>query len=215
MQKTISIVGWNISDNSFGVTKPYLEYFSQFGQVEILTPRKDIVKTDLLVLPGGPDMNPANYNQVPSFYTGNQDVMKEYFFRNNLPQYIDANTRIFAVCLGFQQLNSFFGGQITQHYPFPYSKERDDAIESIEFTEAANKVYGAKGVTKVNSLHHQGVFEDQLAKLLIPLAISTKEKNVEAFAHGTRRIAAVQWHPEHTKDNFSKMLIESLLDEEE
>ena len=87
-KRRILIPGWSLGDNAWGVTKPYLHYFSQFGQVEILTPRKDVVNGDLLVLPGGADVNPHRYNQEPSFYTSNTDVFKQYFIDQNLEQYL-------------------------------------------------------------------------------------------------------------------------------
>ena len=62
--KKIGIVGWSTGESSFGVTKPYLQYLSSFGQVEILTPSKYIREDlDLIVLPGGvllPEVNSSN-----------------------------------------------------------------------------------------------------------------------------------------------------------
>ena len=51
--KKIIIPGWSTGDSSWGVTKPYLDFFSNYGQVDIITPRKGIVEADLLVIPGG------------------------------------------------------------------------------------------------------------------------------------------------------------------
>lgn len=102
MKKRIAVVGWSTGENSFGVTKPYLEYFSQFGEVEILTPKKGITEgLDLVVLPGGMDVSSSKYGQVPGFMNSNPDVFKEYFYEQNLSQYIDAGIPIFGICLGF------------------------------------------------------------------------------------------------------------------
>lgn len=107
MKKKIGIVGWNTGENSFGITKPYYDYLSQFGQVHILVPQKGIVEDlDLLVLPGGRDLNPLYYDEVPEVFCDNGDVLKEYFFKQNLPQYIASGTPIYGICLGFRYLGA-------------------------------------------------------------------------------------------------------------
>lgn len=97
----IGIPAWSLGDNSFGVQKTYLEYFAKFGQVEILTPNEDIREDlDLVVLPGGQDVQSTHYNAVPGFMNSLSDPFKDYFFKNNLPKYIENNTPIFGICLG-------------------------------------------------------------------------------------------------------------------
>jgi putative glutamine amidotransferase len=208
--KKIGIVGWSTGDNSFGCTKPYLEYFSSFGQVEILMPRPDMVKgLDLLVLPGGMDTNPANYNQAPSFYAGNNDTFKEYFFRTNLSQYIQNEVPIFGVCLGMQQLNVHFGGTLVQHADFGYSsKSRDELVETLIFTD---KFHFKDTKYKINSLHHQGVMPENLSPELEILATSKEYGNVEIFAHKMLPIVGYQGHPEETWCEVANLLIRNLI----
>ena len=85
--KKIGIVGWKTGENSFGVSVPYIHWLSNFGIVHILSPQKGIVEDlDLLVLPGGADIAPQSFGEVPRLHTSNTDVMKQYFFDNNLDQ---------------------------------------------------------------------------------------------------------------------------------
>jgi putative glutamine amidotransferase len=196
-KKKILLPGWAVGEGSWGVTKPYLHYFSQFGQVEILTPREGIEKGDLLVLPGGMDMNPNSYGQIPGFYTGNTDVYKQYFFDVNLKQYINAGIPVFSVCLGFQNINVFFGGTLSQHCNFPYT-ERNEQKEILKFAfnnDEDRKLVKTTHGYKVNSLHHQGVFDTTLGQDLIPLAYSQEHENIEAFRHEHLPIYGVQYHP--------------------
>jgi gamma-glutamyl-gamma-aminobutyrate hydrolase PuuD len=98
-QKQILIVGWKTGDNSFGVTVPYLEYFSKFGQVHVLTPNtvEYVFRADLLVLPGGRDVNPTRYNQSPGYHTGHPEPILEYFDTKVLPKYIEKQIPIFGI----------------------------------------------------------------------------------------------------------------------
>ena len=222
--KRIGIVGWSMSDNTFGVTKPYLEYFSYFGQVEILTPRKEMVEgLDLLVLPGGKDANPLTYGEVPSFSTSDTDVFKEYFFKQNLPQYIQAKVPVFGICLGMQYLNIFFNGKLTQdllYHPY-YSNPRTELVHKVypitaydEATKEMNYTDKGKAIFKVNSLHHQGIYVHQLGNGLIPTLCSESDELIEAFRHKELPIAGVQFHPEEIFDDYSINEIRRLLDGE-
>lgn len=207
--KKILIPGWSLGDNSWGVTKTYLHYLSQFGQVEIITPKQGIVDGDLLVLPGGADINPSSYNQIPGFKTGNTDVYKQFFFENNLKYYVKSDIPIFGICLGMQQLNVFFGGSLTQDYPFVYSGCRDSLVEELEFNPQS--VVSKPLKYKVNSLHHQGVFESDLAPSLSADAISTVHKNIEILSHKTKNIFGVQYHPEEINCQVANNIIINLL----
>ena len=96
----IGIPGWKLGPNSFGCGVNHLDYISKFGDPKILFPQDDNEDIDLLYLPGGPDVNPTSYGQIPGFYTGDQDVFRQYFFDNNLKKYVDKGTSVFGVCLG-------------------------------------------------------------------------------------------------------------------
>lgn len=208
--KRIGIVGWNTGENSFGVTKPYIEWLSNFGIVEILSPQKGIVKgLDLLILPGGLDLSPQSMNVVPSFYTSNIDVMKQYFYDVNLPKYIAEKTPIFGICLGFQQLGAYFGGKLSQNYPFEYStNSRFELVDNLKFN--TNEFLINTKNYKVNSLHHQGFFNlpDN-----IEIIARSQDQNIEA-AKFADNIYGVQWHPEEIDDLLSISIISKLLENE-
>lgn len=230
-RKKIGIVGWKTGDNSFGVTLPYLKHFNKFGQIEILTPRKDIITDlDLLVLPGGADLNPWSYRRVPDYSTSNPDVMKQYFYENNLSQYIENNTPIFGICLGFQQLGSYFKCELTQDMSHPYSPSdsRWKPVHSVyicngmdeegnPIIEKGNIKIKGKGeqerylTEEVNSLHHQGIYMTDFNSNELKLTRLAKDGYVEAFEHKTLPIVGVQWHPEELEDDYSQQMVERLL----
>ena len=211
--KKIGIVGWKTGENSFGVSVPYIVWLSNFGIVHILSPQKGIVEDlDLLVLPGGADIAPQSFGEVPGFHTSNTDVMKQYFFDNNLAQYLANNTPIFGICLGFQQLCVKFGGKLEQHYPFNYSsKGRHDKVDTLDFEQQMYDIVLKSSIPvkyEVNSLHHQGCFS-----LPNPFNVLAREKvdgNIE-IARFAENVYGVQYHPEEINDGISEVIIRQLL----
>jgi putative glutamine amidotransferase len=221
-KKKILIPGWATGDGSFGVTKAYLHYFSQFGQVEILTPREGIESGDLLVLPGGLDTASINYGEVPGFTNTNTDVFKEYFFKQNLPQYIDNGIKVYGICLGLQEIAVHFGAKLHQDISLYHvrSKERSDLVHKLLPTESLIKLIGLDQFSwntkqkyhyiNINSLHHQAVDERTLPSCLEVLGRS-EDGYVELLRHKTLPIYAGQWHPEEIYDDITENIIKMLL----
>ena len=96
--KKIGIPVSKTGENSVGLTLSYIEFAEQYGEVVLLMPnhtiRRDI---DLLILPGGPDIDPRSYGAMPSWFTGKPDLYKEYFDARYLPAYIQQGTSIFGI----------------------------------------------------------------------------------------------------------------------
>lgn len=227
--KKIAIVGWSTGPQSFGIGKFYADLIAEEGGTPIIImPNMDedyhkklAEEVDLLILPGGADLSPSLYGEAPNLFTGNNDVFKEHFFKENLKHYVHAKTPIFGICLGFQMINVLFGGKLVQHLKY------SDIHASDKRGGEAHKVRTITGeIVPVNSHHHQAVTLDTISKELIPLAFShlydktltaIEQKNnpelllVEAFKHKTLPIAGVQWHPEEWFDTYSRGMIRRLL----
>lgn len=228
MTKTIGIVGWKTGDNSFGITTGYAEYFSQFGDIRILGPvaPEDIdTHLDLLVLPGGPDISPTVYAQIPSFTLSRPCPYKEYFDQYILPEYIKLDTPIFGICRGHQALGIYFGMFLSQDLAHPMNdSDRSKLIHGINFTQAGNSILGITNTSfkhnekrpkfEVNSLHHQG-FETkhQSPSVLSQIVVygTSPDNIIETFGHTEKPIISVQWHPEDIYDKFSFAAIKKLL----
>lgn len=223
MRFRIGIVGWNTSENTFGVTKAYAAFLAQFGDVLTLHPQQDMVEgLDLLVLPGGQDISSHLYGEVPNYYNSNADLMKEFFMRNNLPQYIEAGVPIFGICLGMQQLYVHFGGKMLQDiddHPRSASSDRGELVHGLHFMENYQDLRPnhKKGTVYVNSLHHQACDPDSLPDCLDIVAFSSPLKKehdaqyVEVICHREYPIWGVQYHPEEINDILSAKIINTLL----
>jgi putative glutamine amidotransferase len=202
----IGLVSSPTATNKFGLNAAYVEYFRTFGNIVILDPTSDqVMDLDLLVLPGGADVNPLRYNAKPSAFTQSPNISYEYFDEVMLPKYIDNNTPIVGICRGFQSLGVLFGCTLTQDFPFVYSaKDRSDRVEGLQFNipEFTPGGYHSKSLNpkkqyQINSIHHQGFFPNQINDDAFDIiATSTKHGNVEAMIHKHLPIAGVQYHPE-------------------
>lgn len=230
--KIIGIPGWVIDGKCFGITLSYMRFIARFGTPRIIS-QEDIYDpptVDLLMLPGGADISPMTYGEIPSYFTGAPNMALETFDHFLLPYYMDNNTPIFGICRGAQKLWTVLEGSLFQHYPgHTQSAHPTEEAHSLEFTK---KFEGFKGmITKVTSRHHQVMTAIDLEKdeilpndlEIIAYAQDKRHQNyekvnpeiVEIFHVKNRPIVGVQYHPEdNSTDKFSSMMIRDLLNGE-
>lgn len=227
----IGIVGWKTGDNSFGTTLAYLHHLNFFGEVRVLTPKKETdTDLDLLVLPGGKDTLPSRYGSVPGYYNSDPDQFKEAFIDLNLKNYIEAGIPIWGTCLGFQQLMVHFGCRLTQNinaglhgYSDAEKAGRGELVNDLTFApkflsfenELLNKRKGKGKVFKCCSLHHQAVILDMneanhgLPDCLDLVAYT--DDVVELFRHKELPIAGGQMHVEEDFNLPAMAMIKELI----
>lgn len=229
--KKIGLVGHFVGDNSFGITKAYLKFFSFFGEVSLVSPfEKKARDLDLLVLPGGPDVNPLRYiseDEDIHYTVGKPCMQRERFDRVLLPKYIDKKTPIYGICRGHQSLNVTFGGKLIQdmyHEQNDY-KDRTEKVHTLKFenlntvpnldramSKLLNEDKDFKKGYGVNSIHHQTIDDQFLPKNCTVLARHDDDDHVEAVTYYPHYPAhTVQFHSEELGDPFSILLINHLL----
>lgn len=226
MRKKIGIVGYFPGPGSFGITKPYMQFFQNFGKVVLISPwDKEIDDTlDLLVLPGGPDVDPFRYltqDDELSMFVGPPCWIREKFDRELLPKYVENQTPIFGICRGLQTLSVFFGAKLNQHiweHETTPDHERTKLVHHVKVHPAANLIPGLEFKRfEVNSLHHQTVANrPENASILFTYdgkhTKGTEDGDIEGLTWFPNYPAhAVQWHPEEIYDKASITLINSLL----
>jgi putative glutamine amidotransferase len=169
---------------------------------------------DGLLIPGGPDLEPALYGGRPhpsvQLAHSDRDALEldaaRYARRSGLP--------LFAICRGMQVVNVALGGTLyediaDQHEPLNGLKLRHQQTPELGRKETSHdvdlrvgckiaQIVGASSM-KTNSLHHQAV--RAVAWDLEPVGIA-RDGIVEALElRGSHPFfLAVQWHPEELVD---------------
>jgi len=143
-QKQIGILVSRSIDGSISIPKAYAEFINGLNaNIRPIFVYDDNIYTDLdlLILPGGADVDPLRYNQKPYYYTQNPNIHYEYWDRFVLPTYIENRIPIFGICRGFQTLNVHYGGSLSQHISQAYSsKSRDEEVDFLSVFNNSNQI---------------------------------------------------------------------------
>ena len=185
----------------------------------VISPESDpeiVTRLDVLLIPGGPDINPALYGQ--ELHPETQfDQVRDIFEKKAIRIALEKEIPLLGVCRGSQIINAVLGGTLTQHLPEWSMKVQHrpevgpEMYSHIVTTEGWVKdLIGSE--IQVNSWHHQGI--EKLAPGLEPLAWSS-DGLIEAYQSTNELppIFAVQWHPELLLDKESLALVSRFLEQ--
>lgn len=225
-RKQIGIPGWisGVQTPMFGVSQPYAEFISKYGNLVILSPNDDIREDlDMLVLPGGADFMPSRFTDHISFYTGNHNSMLEHFDSIKLPEYLKMEIPMLSVCRGSQVLWAMMGGNIIQHNPYhTQSSYPTDECHELEWASPRLEQQFGKYIKYVNSRHHQSMdgrsnIPEDLEVLAVSKEVIHKREIidnsiVEIFRHKKGHIYGYQGHPEDMpNDRLTPIIMKGLL----
>jgi putative glutamine amidotransferase len=189
----------------------YIQVMETLGaEVQLLTPPDQRPIKELmrgvggLLLPGGPDVDPALYGAEPDPAAGLEvcrplddlDLrLLDYALARDMP--------VLAICRGMQLLNVAFGGQLIQdlpgHRPGPQDEPRTPVKHIIYLAPGAKAaaIIGSAGFFRVNSWHHQGLREAQRSPRLMSTAYSVDDGLIEGLESPEHRwVIGLQCHPE-------------------
>lgn len=170
------------------------------GEPVVLFPSEDhadqsrYALLDGVVLPGGADVSPELYGEVPADTTqvahyGGQDAAEIAVIRDC----IELGIPMLAICRGLQLLNVACEGTLTQHLDTA-AIDHVNSLHTVEISGSSRTGTAIGTLTPmVSSYHHQGV-----AKLGRGLRVVGRADDgvIEAIEHHRAPIIAVQWHPE-------------------
>jgi len=164
---------------------------------------------DALIVSGGPDVDPARYNQAyDTVLCETIDYRRDSLEYALIGLALEKRMPILGICRGEQILNVYFGGSLFPDIPTAKPNNVghrynniDSSLHTITLMDTnflfhiSNKKSGI-----VNSSHHQAV--DRLGKNLVVLA-RTNDSIVESIGWkkptGKSFLLGVQWHPEWLK----------------
>lgn len=144
-----------------GQNVPYVEFFSLFGEVILVTSQNDfaffIEHCDILALPGGADVDPRRYTKRPHVQVSRLNAHYETMDIDFLTPWVKTGKPIIGICRGLQSLNVVMGGTL-----FPHVDGHNNWPERRDKTP--DKMYHWKddagtipAVTDINSFHHQAI----------------------------------------------------------
>jgi putative glutamine amidotransferase len=181
---------------------------------------------DGVFLPGGADIDPANYGEERHPRCDTSDPPRDAVELMLVRWAMADRKPVLGVCRGLQIVNLATGGTLYQdiaeqmpgaikhdYFPFGGRYGRDYLAHevTVEPRSRLSEIYG-EGPVKVNSMHHQGV--RRLGERLTPTALAP-----DGLVEGLESIdgsylVAVQWHPEVLVDNSpqTSRLFESFIE---
>jgi putative glutamine amidotransferase len=177
----------------------------------LATVEEVLAHVDGLFFPGSPsNVHPACYGSLEAPYAADKlDQARDAFCLPLLRAAIERKTPLFAVCRGFQELNTALGGTLTQSLhtrPGGLDHREDDSqplalqygpAHSVSLTGWFAQTIGETTIM-VNSLHAQGIA--QLAPGLVAQAQAPdgviEAVCTSAMLAGGGFAIGCQWHPE-------------------
>lgn len=170
------------------------------NDINILTDQ--LSACDGLLLPGGNDINPLAYSELPMPLLEYYNDLVDWYHINLAKKAFELNIPILGICRGCQIINVAFGGTLYQdisyatkspllhHQPSHLSDKCHPII--IDENSIISEVFGNSYI--INSAHHQAIKD--IAPNFKKTAVSP-DGIIEAIEIKSNTfIVGIQWHPE-------------------
>lgn len=171
------------------------------------TLREIYERLDGILIPGGVDINPAEYGEAVRPECGNLDPARDRVELQLTRWAMEDGKPVLGLCRGLQVINVATGGSLWQdlatqgtsfqkHDYFPTAGfERDHLAHDVEVIASTKlKRYLESSRVPVNSMHHQGI--KQLGNGLVASAIAPDGLIEAVEGADDAFLIGVQWHPE-------------------
>ncbi|MGW6704023.1 gamma-glutamyl-gamma-aminobutyrate hydrolase family protein [Streptomyces sp. NPDC054956] len=163
-----------------------------------------IARVDALVVPGGPDVEPARYGAARDPRTGRPSAARDDWELALIAAALDRGIPLLGICRGAQLLNVALGGTLEQHVPDRVGHEahsgRPGAFGSHTVSPVPGTLLAAllPDPVEVATYHHQAVAT--LGTGLRACAHAADDTVEAVELPGSPFVLGVQWHPEATDD---------------
>ena len=162
-------------------------------------PAAEAAHADALLLTGGGDLAPRLYGALPDG-AADIDGARDACELALVLDFLHRGLPVFGICRGLQLLNVFFGGTLHQHIEGHSRVDGRDRLHPVCAEDGLLRaLYGPRFT--VNSAHHQSA-----ARVGDGLRVLARadDGTVEALAHASLPVFAVQWHPERLCGAFAR-----------
>lgn len=174
-------------------------YWIELGDPDII---EKMLLCDGLLLPGGGDMDPKYYGQVPTEKCGKPFPLRDTVELKMLEAFLPTGKPFLGICRGEQVLNVFCGGTLLQDIKGIQRCSHSDnpcrykGIHRVTVSEGSrlHDILGLNGMD-VNSMHHQVVDAPGIDLIVSAVSEDGFAEAVEMPSHPF--CIGVQWHPEH------------------
>lgn len=199
--------------NLFIMNQTYVRTLEQLGALPVMIPlhmseaslRGIFDRLDGLFLPGGEDIDPANYGAERHELLGATDKERDRTELLLTRWAVEMGMPVLGVCRGAQMINVACGGTLYQdilserpdlakHDYFPPSFERFRISHRIDIEADSLLAHAMGQIHEVNSMHHQGIDRIGFGLRVVAHADDGLPEAVEAPA--LPYVVGVQWHPE-------------------
>jgi putative glutamine amidotransferase len=199
--------------NLFIMNQTYVRTLEQLGALPVMIPlhmteaslRGIFERLDGLFLPGGEDIDPANYGAERHDLLGATDKERDRTELLLTRWAVERGMPVLGVCRGAQMINVACGGSLyqdilsdrpdlTKHDYFPPSFERYRISHPIDIEADSRLAHALGQIHEVNSMHHQGLDRIGYGLRVVARADDGLPEAVEAPA--LPYVVGVQWHPE-------------------
>jgi putative glutamine amidotransferase len=195
------------------VSAPYVKAVRKAGALPVLLPVVDphdaaamLDIVDALIVTGGADVDPTNYNTPADPRLGPTDPVRDAADLAITSAAVDGNVPMLATCRGIQVLNVAMGGTLVQHVDDHMRVDMyNEDVHDVEIDPASRlaTILGTEAMG-VNSMHHQVI--DRLGPGVRAVA-RNHDGHIEAIEiDAAPAVLGVQWHPEllrHRSDHLA------------
>jgi putative glutamine amidotransferase len=155
---------------------------------------------DGFLLPGGWDIDPAEYGEPPQREAELVDHQLDRMEIALVRAAVEARTPVFGICRGQQLINVALGGSLWQHIEGHdmHGHPRDLLAHSVTIDAHSGMAKAVRDSTvMVNSLHHQAVKQPADG---LRVTARSPDGVIEALESPDGAVIAVQCHPEELDD---------------
>lgn len=119
---------------------------------------------------------------------------------------------VVGICRGFQVINNYFGGDVTQAISNETNVLHVAVSHSVNLTHKAFFAINEQDIFVVNSYHNHGVHTRDLSPDLDAFAMAP-DNIVEGLFHPALSVLGIQWHPERpgADETFDSALLQKFI----